>query len=300
MKKTESKILVVGATGLLGTEICRQLVASKKNVAALVRTTSDVERVAALRQMGVQLVQADLRNKKSVQLALQGVTTVISNATAVRSAQSGDSIQSVDNEGQVNLVKEAEAAGINQFIFISFPAMHEEFPLQNAKRNVEQMLRASKMNFTILQPTFFTEVWLSPALGFDFANARATVYGEGKAKVSWISIEDLAAWTVAAVEREYFENKTIQLGGPQALGPLEVVALFEKASGKKFEVTHIPVNVLRQQRDAAPDDLNKTFASLMLNYAPGSEVDMKDLLSAMPMKLRSVSNYARAKMQSLQ
>ena len=53
-----------------------------------------------------------------------------------------------------------------------------EFPLQSAKRDVEQHLRESGMNYTILQPSFFMEVWLSPALGFDAANATAQIYGE--------------------------------------------------------------------------------------------------------------------------
>ncbi|MBU2678293.1 MAG: NmrA family NAD(P)-binding protein, partial [Gammaproteobacteria bacterium] len=44
--------LVVGATGLLGGEICRQLVAEGKQVKALVRSTSDPVKVEALQRLG--------------------------------------------------------------------------------------------------------------------------------------------------------------------------------------------------------------------------------------------------------
>ena len=47
--------LVVGATGLLGGEICRQLVAGGKLVKALVRSTSDPVKVEALQRLGATL-----------------------------------------------------------------------------------------------------------------------------------------------------------------------------------------------------------------------------------------------------
>lgn len=50
-----STILVAGATGYLGSEICRQLIAKNKNVKGLVRTTSDSNKVSHLKQSGVEL-----------------------------------------------------------------------------------------------------------------------------------------------------------------------------------------------------------------------------------------------------
>jgi uncharacterized protein YbjT (DUF2867 family) len=221
-----SKILVVGATGFLGMEICRQLSAANKNVFGLVRKTAAEEKVGALKQLGVQLVEGDLKDRLSIKKALHGITTVISTASSTFSRQDGDSIQTVDNEGQANLVDEAIAAGIQQFIYISFPSMPGDFPLQDAKRRVEKKLAASNMTYSILQPTFFAEAWLSPAVGFDFPNAKATIYGEGKNKISWITIQDVAAFAVASIDNPAAKNKTIELGGPDALSPLEVVFNF--------------------------------------------------------------------------
>jgi uncharacterized protein YbjT (DUF2867 family) len=73
---------------------------------------------------------------------------------------------------------------------------------------------------------FFEEVWLSPALGFDAANAKARVYGSGENKIRWISYLDVAAIAAACVDNPAVRNKTIQLGGPEALSPLETVRIF--------------------------------------------------------------------------
>ena len=155
-------MLVVGSTGFLGMEICRQLVNAGKNVKALVRTTSDKTKVDALRQMGVETAEGDLKNVASIKKALEGVDSVISTASSTLSRQEGDSIETVDGIGQLDLVQAAIDGGVKQFIFISFRPIHETFSLQTAKQNVEKKLMESKMNYTILQPGFFMEVWLTP------------------------------------------------------------------------------------------------------------------------------------------
>lgn len=289
---TESKILVVGATGFLGMEICRQLKVNHENVFGLVRKTAAEDRTKALKQWGIQFLEGDLKDKASLKKALQGIDTVISTASSTFSRQDGDSIQTVDNEGQSNLVDEAKAAGVKQFVFISFSFTPQGFPLQTAKQRAEEKIKTSGMSYSIIKPSFFMEAWLSPAVGFDFPNAKATIYGEGINKISWISISDVAAFTVGAMDNEAARNKTFEIGGPEALSPLEVVAIFEKASGRKFELQHVPVEALQGQWNAAPDDLSKSFASLMLFYAHGHPVEMKEPLKTFGLKLKSVQEYA--------
>lgn len=295
MKNTtnESQILVVGATGFLGMEVCRQLAAAHKNVIGLVRKSAAEEKIKVLKQWGVQLVEGDLKDKASIKKALNGISTVISTASSTLSRQDGDSIQTVDNEGQSNLVDEAKSAGVKQFVFVSFCFMPDGYPLQSAKERAEKKLKSSGMNYSIIKPSFFIEAWLSPAIGFDFPNAKASIYGEGKNKISWIAITDVAAFTVAVVDNPAAKNKSIEIGGPEALSPLEVVSIFEKAGGKKFELQHVPVEALQAQKSAAEDDMSKSFASLMLFYASGQEINMKEMLKAFPVKLNSVQDYAK-------
>jgi len=287
--------LVVGSTGLLGSEICRLLSGQGGTVRALVRESSNPEKVARLKGLGAEVVRGDLKDRVSLEAACRGAGTVISTASSSVSMREGDSIESVDLQGQLNLIEAAEPAGATYFILISFPNVDIDFPLQSAKRAVEERLRRSRMAYTILQPTCFMEVWLSPALGFDPANGTAQIYGGGHNKTSWISFQDVARFAVAALGNPRAKNAVIKLGGPDSLSPLEVVRLAEQATGKKFVVQYVPEEALRAQHGAATDSLQKSFAALMLYYARGDAIDMTETLRALPVQHRkSVREYLQA------
>jgi uncharacterized protein YbjT (DUF2867 family) len=289
-------ILVVGATGFLGMEICRQLTSAGRQVRGLIRTTSDPSRVEALQQMGMETVLGDIKDRRSLDVAVNNVGSVISTASSTLSHVEGDSIQSVDRDGQLNVVEAATAAGVEKFVFVSFTESPDSFPLQDAKRAVEQQLKKSGVDYTILQPTFFMDIWLSPAIGFDFPNHKATIYGEGKNKISFIAIRDVAAFAVASLDNSEASNATIELGGPQALSPLDVVRIFEQY-GQSFEVMHVPEDVLRSQKNAATDPLQQSFAALMLNYSEGAVIDMHDQLRRFSIQPTSVADYSKKVME---
>ena len=158
--------LIVGATGMLGSEVCRRLTAAGKPVRALVRATSDQAKVERLTGYGVELVQGDLRDPTSLAAACRGATAVICTASSMPfSYQPGENdIQSVDHDGVNGLIDAAKAAGARRLIYTSFTRQIAlDFPLQSAKRAVEQHLKDSGMTYTILRPGYFMEVWLSPA-----------------------------------------------------------------------------------------------------------------------------------------
>ncbi|MBI1924813.1 SDR family oxidoreductase [Candidatus Poribacteria bacterium] len=289
-------VLVVGATGILGSEICRRLAAEGKPVGALVRATSDPSKVDTLKRYGVTLVQGDLKERPPLDAACQGVTTVISTASSTLSRQAGDSIETVDVKGQMSLIDAAQSAGVKHFVFISFrhDIPHLQCPLSIAKRTVEQHLKASGLTYTILWGNFFMEVWLSPALGFDFPNAKATIYGSGRNKVSWVSFKDIAQFAVASLDNPAARNVTLEVGGPEALSPLEVVEIFEAIGGRKFTVELVPDEALQAQRTSATDPLLESFATLMLMYARGDTMDMQETLKTFPVKLTAVRDYAKS------
>jgi uncharacterized protein YbjT (DUF2867 family) len=288
--------LVVGATGLLGSEICRQLAAAGQPVRALVRVDSDASKVASLAALQADIVRADLKDRASLDAACRGARTVISTASSTLSHREGDSIASVDHQGQLNLIAAAKAAGVEHFVLISFPPSDVVTPLQDAKRSAEAQLRASGMSYTILQPTLFMEVWLSPMLGFDAANARAQIYGDGKSRMSPISLRDVAQFAVASLGNPAARNATIQLGGPDTLTLTEIVALFEQAQKKPFAVQHVPQADLRAQWESATDPLQKSFAGLMLQISMDQPIPMADVLRRFPTvkKLGSLREMAAA------
>src|SRR5215831_14436123 len=291
-----STVLVVGATGVLGMEVCRQLAAAGKKARGLVRTSSQKEKVNGLHELGVETVTGDMKDPQSLYQAFQNVDAIISTTTSTISHQEGDSVETVDLAGQLDVAEAAGAAGVQRVVLISFPPyppMTPEFPLQSAKRAVESRLRSKNFTYTILQPTYFMEIWLGPTLGFDYARAKAVIYGEGKNKISWIAIKDVAAFAVASIDNPAAQNAVIQLGGPDDLSVLDVVGIFEQESGQTFELQNVPDEALRAQIAAAPDSLGKTFSGLMIGLNEVGTIDMKETLCNFPIQLTSVREYAR-------
>lgn len=288
-------ILVAGATGYLGGEICRRLTSSGRSVRALVRKTSDPSAVAGLREIGAEIVEGDLREPASLAGACRGAASVVSTVTTTRSRQAGDSLSATDEQGQLALVEAAEAAGVDKFVYVSFSGgIGADDALTHAKRTVEQRLARSRMRWTVLRPTYFMEAWLGPALGFDFPNARATIYGSGENRISWISLGDVAAFAVMALDDSATDNQMIELGGPEALSPLEVVQIFEEIGSRPFEIQHVPEEALRAQETGATDPMERAFATLMLGYAQGDGIPMEETIRRFPVKLMSVEDYAQA------
>ena len=218
---------------------------------------------------------------------------MISTASSTLSRQPGDSIESVDLQGQLALANAARRAGVRRFVYVSFrddPTV--QYPLTQAKRSVERAIE--DLDFTSIQASWFMEVWLSPALGFDYVHGKARIYGDGSKPISWISYRDVAEFCVAPVLHPVASRSVLAVGGPEALTPLEVVKIFEEESGRRFEVEKVPDAKLREQFDSANDSLEKSFAGLMLQYAHGDAINMRGLLQSIPVRLTSAREYARS------
>src|SRR5262249_13601261 len=238
----------------------------------------------------------DMKDPQSLCQAFQNVDAIISTATSTISHQEGDSIETVDHAGQLNVAEAADAAGVQRVVLISFPpypAMTPEFPLQSTKPAVENRLKSKNFTYTILQPTYFMEIWLGPALGFDYVRAKAIIYGEGKNKISWIAIKDVARFAVASIDNPAARKRVIQPGGPDDLSLLDAVGIFEQESGQTFELQNVPDEALRAQMAAAPESLSKTFGGLMIGLNEVGTIDMKETLRNFPIRLTSVREYAK-------
>lgn len=286
--------LVVGATGWLGSEICQRLRKRGLPVRGLVRASSDAVKVSRLKDLGVEIATGDLQDKASLERACQRVETVISTASTTLSRQAHDSLLKTDQEGQLNLIEAAKKSGVRRFVLISFSGnLESDTPLHKAKRTAERRLKESGIPFVILRPSCFMEVWLGPPLGFDAANRKVQVYGSGERPISWISLYDVAEFAVIAATDDRMLNQVVELGGPEAVSPNQVVKIFEQEVGSPMEITRLPEEALRQQYGSASEEYQKTFAGLMLNVCEGDPIDMDDTLRKYPMKLTSVRDYAR-------
>ena len=285
-------ILVAGATGYLGTEICRLLRERGDDVRALVRRTSNPEKVERLRTLGVELATGDLKDPRSLDAACRHVDTVISTASSTISRQPDDSIQRVDHDGQMALLNAAVANGVERYLFVSFSGnLDLDCALTSAKRAVERSVRESGMTYTILRPSFFIEVWLSPAFGFDVDQGTARIFGTGDQRMSWISLADVARFTVECIDHPAAKNAVFEMGG-EAVSPNELVREVERRTGRPMAVERVPTEALRAQREQASDPMEHTFATLMMGYAQGDEVDIGPARE-LQVPFRSVREFMR-------
>jgi uncharacterized protein YbjT (DUF2867 family) len=289
-------ILVVGATGTLGLEICRRLLVAGKPVRAMVRNTSEPAKKDALIKLGAELIEGDLKNRASLDRACRGATAVITTPTAIMSQREADTFETVDRRGQIDLIEAARGGQVGHFVFISVSGAigkDGDNPLVDAKRAVEKHLQESGLTYTILRPTFFMEIWLSPHLGFDAKHAKARIYGTGENKSSHISLGDVAQFAVQSLANPAARNAVIELGGPEALSQLEVVRIFEEITGRKFELEFVPEEQLVGRKAAVTNPVERTFADLILCAARGDVIDMMNVSKKFSVALKSVRDYAK-------
>ena len=285
-------VVVAGSTGVLGFEICRRLRARGQSVRALVRVSSAPERVSALRALGCETVTCDLKNRDSLAAACAGADVVISTVTAITTAKEGDSLAATDGAGNINLIDAAVAAGVKQFIFVSFDTSGmPESPLVAAKRDVDQHLERSGLGYTILHPPLFMESWLGPRLFADTAAGTATVYGNRDVRFRYVAVGDVAEVAVRCVDNPATRNAVIPFGGPEALTQREALAVFEEVFAKRFTVTELSEDALEAQWAGAPDPFSRSFAALMLGVARGAAAGC-ELPSSFPMRLTTVREFA--------
>lgn len=290
-------ILIAGASGMVGTEVCRLLRGRGLPVRALVRRTTEPAKVQLLQSMGAELVVGDVRDHRSLERACEGAKAVVSALSSFQPQQPGD-MQTVLQAGQINLIDAAKASGVEHFIPSTYglnpDRVEAEAPLVDAKAAAEQYLIQSGVAYTILYTGFFMEAWLSPTLGFDGVNAKARLYGSGRNPLSWISMRDVAQAIVACLENPRFQNRVLDLGGPEVLAPLQVVEIFEEEGGRRFEAEFVPEDALKGMEAAAQDPVQKTIAVFLQVYARGYVIDRGDLESEIPLRFTSIREYARS------
>lgn len=284
--------LVVGATGLVGQQIALSLRQQGRAVRAIVRGGVRHEKSRPLVSAGVEVADADLTKPETLAQACSGIDNVLCTATSMPHGRD-DGLRRVDHDGALALIEEAEHAGVRHFIYTSYSGnIREDSLLETAKRACEKRLLAGKMRVTILRPSYFSEVWLSPALGFDPANSRARIYGSGETKVSYISLQDVVAFAVATAANRPNSSAILEMGGPEPLSQLDAMGIFERTLGRKFELDRVPLAALVEQHRSS-DPLQKTFSALMIAYAKGDVIPgSQETARRYGVKLHSVSDYA--------
>jgi uncharacterized protein YbjT (DUF2867 family) len=289
-------VLVVGATGLLGSRICRRLASRGVRVRALVRP--DSPGLVDLRATAVELIDGDLTDHSSLERACVGASAVVTTANAVRGRLPGDNLLSVDLRGQRALLDAARAAGVGRFVYVSVsPKLAANNPFVRYKRDMEQAVRESGLVWTILQPTMFMEIHLGPMLGWDYAAGRSRILGSPDVARSYISADDVADFAARAVDATFAANRQLYLAGPESLTPGEAVTIAERIAGRRFKVQRIPAPVL-MLASVLLRPLKPIVSSLLRMAASTNDelVDMTPLATEFDVRLTPFADYVRARL----
>jgi uncharacterized protein YbjT (DUF2867 family) len=296
-------ILVVGATGVVGGMITRRLLEQGREARVVVRRDSPSSQLVQqglatsaeeLIESGAQPVHGDLRDRASLEAAVEGVETVI---TTANSAMRGgaDNPQSVDLEGNRNLIEAARKAGVEHFVFVSALGAEPDHPspYMQAKAKTEATLRASGMGYTILAPTAFMEVWPALVVGMPAVQGQpVTLVGEGRRRHSFISNRDVAAFAVATVDNPEARNKYLAIGGPEPLTWRDVVATYERVLERPISVEFVAAG---EPVPGLPDPMPTLLAG-METY--DSAIEMDEISRTFDVPLTTLETIVREKVTS--
>lgn len=236
-------ILIVGASGRLGSKVAEQLFAQGKAVRAMTRTPLNL---AHLKQQRAEVVSGDLRNSASLLSACQGVEQVVAAAHALV-GKGDNNPQTVDDAGNRELIDAAKAAGVKHFIFVSVRDASPDSPLEffRIKYRTEEYLRASGLDFTILRPSAFMDLW-AELIGQPLVErGKTTIFGRGTNPINFVAVEDVARFVGIALEDVRARNRVIEVGGPENLTLNQLAEFFERTSGRQAKTRHIPLPMMR-------------------------------------------------------
>lgn len=123
---TFKTILVTGASGLLGANICRIAAAQGRNVRGLVRKPADGE---VLKKIGVEPVFGDVRDPASLARAMRGAEGVIHSAAVIGgtwSTATAEDFEAVNYQGAINVLDAARDAGADRTVLIGTLAIADQ------------------------------------------------------------------------------------------------------------------------------------------------------------------------------
>jgi len=208
------KIVVIGGTGLIGSQVVKQLQQTGNEV------------VAASPNSGVNTLTGEGVNE-----VLKGANVVVdvSNSPSFEDT----AVMNFFKTSNQNLLTAEKAAGVQHHVALSVVGTKK---LQasgyfRAKQVQEDMIKASAIPYTIVHATQF----------FEFAGGIVQMsMADGKVVVPDANIQPIASKDVAAFVAEVAlgqpANKTLEIGGPDKFNMVSWVKQYDRATNKNYEV----------------------------------------------------------------
>lgn len=224
-------ILVLGATGGIGGEVCRLLKRAGASFQAMARKQEQIDR---LRREGVDAVLGDLDQPETLRAAMTGIHTLFL-VTAPTPAQLAQETAAIDA---------AKAAGVGRIVKISASDcnVRSKIPWARAHALIDHHLRASGVDWTILMPTAFMQnfLWFTKPVAKGYLPL-----GAGHGSISWLDTRDIARVAATVLTQDGHSRATYFLTGPETFDMTEAAAQLSKVTGRKVRYLNLPAPVFR-------------------------------------------------------
>ncbi len=228
MESNNTKTLVAGATGSLGLETLKLLAQKNIPVRALILSQDEEHKVKPYTD---DVWIGDASNGESeIQNITEGVSTVISTLGKSVSlfSPSDDSFFETDYLANKAILDDAVKNGVKRFVYVSIKGadVEKDYSIAKAHKMVENEIRASGLEYTILRPVGFFSGLNDLAI---LAKRKVIpVIGDGKARTNSIHHKDLAEVVVS-----YHLNgpEIIEVGGPLIHTRMEMAEMIKNKIG---------------------------------------------------------------------
>jgi NADH dehydrogenase len=194
----------------------------------------------------------DLSDASSFRHALRGVKTVVHLAAAIRDQErQGATIEEVNALGTLRLVRAAERAGVERFVFFSAigSSLHSQSRFFRAKAQAELAVEESSMETAIFTPSIIYspgDPWIT-LLGRLAVLPLVPVSGSGHSVYEPIWAMDAAAAVVNLLQRTggAERHRRLELAGPQRLSYDDMVRTYLRAKRRRRRLLHVPLPLVR-------------------------------------------------------
>lgn len=209
------RVLVVGATGVLGRNVVPRLVERGHAVRAMIRHP---EQTSFLEHAGVEPVLGDIFDAESLNSAARGCDAALHLATAIPKSSDQDwSLNDrIRREGTGNLIAAATDNGVKRYIQQSITLCYGErgqmivdesatlqpTPMSQSAVDMEKLVRSSSVEWCILRGGLFYGAGTGREDQWRLAaqRNRLTLPGDGSDLLSLVHVVDMARAVVTATE----------------------------------------------------------------------------------------------------
>ncbi len=209
-KKSAKKVLIVGATGYIGSAVVTESVRQGYDVIAVTRSLKN-----DCQFDGAEVVLADVTDPVAIAEAFNSKIDVVISCLACRSGLARD-FDEIDYKTTLNVLNAAKENGTGKFILLSAICVRKpDLPLQLAKLKMEDALIRSGIDYTIVRPTAY--FWVFDAQTRMIENGKpGYLIGTGdQACHNPIAKEDLAEFMVGCIGSSEHQNRIFIIGGPE-------------------------------------------------------------------------------------